>query len=123
MEGSRILVVDDEVNLTKVLSMILRMKGFRDIECRHDGNSALSALVDNHYSLMITDTHMPGLKGYEVIRHYKASPKANGTKFIGLSGLVDDTVEREYASLGVPLIKKPYHTNNLMDTVFRVMSE
>src|SRR5687767_11950585 len=64
---SRILVVDDEQGIRDVLKWELSAEGFHVSEAA-DGASALKALSNATYDLVISDVRMPGLSGVEVLR-------------------------------------------------------
>lgn len=66
----RILVVDDDENLRKVLADILRQDGYV-VDCAQDGADALARLEEHRYALILSDLTMPGLDGpalYEALR-------------------------------------------------------
>lgn len=65
-----ILVVDDEQDYCNVMKMILGSKGYH-VETRHDGKSALQALSEQHFDLVITDIAMPGMDGMELLQRIK----------------------------------------------------
>lgn len=67
MKG-RILIVDDEKNTRISLEEILRLEGY-DVEAVGDGRSAVKALEDNNYELMLLDLKMPGMDGLEVLAY------------------------------------------------------
>ena len=115
--NKRILVADDEPSILKIVPMILNMHNYHNITAVDNGKKALDELLNNHYDLYITDTHMPGLKGYEVIQQYKASPKVNGTRFIAMSGNFDSSLNALYVSFGAALLSKPFLPNDLVSIV------
>lgn len=63
----RILIVDDELEYQKVVSIILEDAGYRTDTCS-GGAEALDFLKDNVVDLVITDLRMPGMSGNELIR-------------------------------------------------------
>jgi response regulator RpfG family c-di-GMP phosphodiesterase len=64
----RILLVDDEANITRALKRLLRNEGWR-IETRDSGQSALELIseVDQPFSLIVSDQRMPGMSGSEFL--------------------------------------------------------
>lgn len=73
MEDSRlkILIVDDEVNLLKTLSDILRKNGY-EVEVAGDGPSALQALQKNGFDVALLDIRMPQMDGVELLGRLKS---------------------------------------------------
>jgi two-component system KDP operon response regulator KdpE len=67
----RILVVDDERQITRVLSRGLMAKGY-DVHVAADGELALQTFSDWHPDLVITDLSMPTLNGLELCRRLRA---------------------------------------------------
>jgi two-component system KDP operon response regulator KdpE len=67
----RILVVDDEPQITRVLRAGLTSRGF-DVRVAADGNAALEAFGDWPPDLVVTDLSMPGLGGIELCRRLRA---------------------------------------------------
>jgi len=63
----RILYADDVRELREVARLSLRREG-HDIECVEDGGSALARVrADPQFDLLITDHHMPGMNGLELV--------------------------------------------------------
>ena len=60
--GSRILVVDDDVNLTRLLRAILRTSGFDVVTCG-DSTEGLSVAESQDFNLIILDLRMPVMDG------------------------------------------------------------
>ena len=71
MKPSRILVVDDEPQITRVLRSSLAMRGY-EIRIAADGESALDVLQDWMPDLVITDLSMPNVDGIELTRRIRA---------------------------------------------------
>jgi putative two-component system response regulator len=89
----RILIVDDEVEITEILADLLS----EDYECVRAGSAeqALSQLADNQFQLVISDITMPGMSGLEMIPHVKEhSPD---TVVVMISGM--QTVESAIGAL------------------------
>jgi len=66
-ERSRILVVDDETQITRVLKTTLSSQGY-EVKTAADGESGLNATLDWLPDLVITDLSMPGMNGVELCR-------------------------------------------------------
>jgi CheY-like chemotaxis protein len=115
--SKRILVADDEEPIRKIILSVLNMGGYNNITAVDNGQKALDELLGNHYDICITDTFMPERKGYEVIQQYKASPAANGTRFIAMSGNLSEELSRLYSCLGADVITKPFAVVDLLSLV------
>jgi CheY-like chemotaxis protein len=120
-KDTRILVADDEEIMRDTIVMQLQMSGFKNISEVENGLHALQELSNKHYDLLITDTNMPGLNGYQVIRGYKANPQHNGTKFLAMGGGIDQETQEIYASQGVSFLNKPFRRDELLYAVNQVL--
>jgi DNA-binding response OmpR family regulator len=66
----RVLVVDDDVELCELLSELLSAEGFQT-ESVHDGQAGLEKGVQRDYDLIVLDVMLPGMNGFEVLRHLR----------------------------------------------------
>ena len=69
----RVLAVDDEPHILKLIAFSLRAHGFEVLEAS-DGLSAISVAEAEHPDLILLDVMMPALDGYEACRRIKADP-------------------------------------------------
>jgi len=69
---SRILLADDDVELTEMLSQYLAGEGFA-VESAHDGEAALAKARHGGFDLMVLDVMMPRKNGFDVLRELRAS--------------------------------------------------
>lgn len=67
----RILLIDDDVELTALLAQYLRQDGF-DIAEAQDGEQGLAMIRTQHFDLAVLDVMMPGKGGMEVLRELRA---------------------------------------------------
>jgi two-component system response regulator RegX3 len=102
----KVLVVDDEPALRDTVSYALRQEGFA-VDTRADGETALSAALDDSFDLVILDLILPGLTGTEVCRRLRAeSPipiimltakDAEVDRVLGLEIGADDYVSKPFS--------------------------
>ncbi len=69
--GARVLVVDDEPNITELLSMALRYEGFT-VKTAATGRAALTAVTQFSPALVILDVMLPDIDGMEVLKRLNA---------------------------------------------------
>ncbi len=75
---NRILLIDDDAELTEMLSAYLGREGF-EVDVRHDGSSGLAALLNADAALpdlVILDVMLPKLDGFGVLRSLRDHPGA-----------------------------------------------
>jgi len=66
----RVVVADDEASARNGLSSLLRGEGF-DVVVAEDGTSALARVQETAPQVLVTDLHMPGIDGIELLRRAK----------------------------------------------------
>ena len=65
--NSNILVVDDDTELTELLSQYLEPEGF-NVTCVHDGEMAVKKALNQSFDAIILDVMLPKLNGFEVLK-------------------------------------------------------
>jgi two-component system response regulator CpxR len=68
---SRILLADDDTELTEMLSQYLGAEGFA-VEAAHDGEAALARARSGGFDLVVLDVMMPRKNGFDVLRELRA---------------------------------------------------
>ena len=71
VENSRVLVVDDEPQITRVLKTVLTSQGYQ-VRTAAEGEAALTNFTDWRPELVITDLYMPHMDGIELCRRIRA---------------------------------------------------
>ena len=106
----RILVVDDELQLTRVLLRSLTSKGY-DVRIAGDGEFALQTFHDWTPSLVITDLAMPNMGGLELCRRIR---KISDVPIIVLSVRGEEKVKVEALDAGADdYVTKPFGVDEL----------
>lgn len=94
LNGSRVLVADDEPNARRVLEILLRKLGC-EVFSAPDGQSALDLLHQGPLDLLITDLNMPGMSGLELL----TAIRDNGHTFPIIVVTAYGTVENAVAAM------------------------
>jgi DNA-binding response OmpR family regulator len=63
--GNLVLIADDDPDIIRFVALNLRLEGF-DVAVADNGQDALDKALDTHPSLILLDTMMPRMDGYEV---------------------------------------------------------
>ena len=68
--GNLVLIADDDVDIVRFVALNLRLEGF-EVVVANDGQDALDKALDVRPSLILLDTMMPRLNGYEVCSRFR----------------------------------------------------
>jgi two-component system KDP operon response regulator KdpE len=110
----RILVVDDEPQLTRVLRTGLSSRGY-DVRAAADGLTALDTFNDWHPDLVITDLGMPNMNGIELCRRLRAISQV---PIIVLSAKGEEQTKVEALDTGADdFVTKPFGIHELLARV------
>jgi len=113
-ERSRILVVDDETQITRVLKTALNSQGY-EVKTACDGESALNLACDWIPDLIVTDLSMPGMTGIELCRLVRERSQA---PIIVLSVRGEEKTKIEALDAGADdYVTKPFSVNELLARV------
>ena len=112
MDGSRILVVDDEPRITDLVAMALRYEGF-EVETAGTGRAGLKAVEDFRPALIILDVMLPDLDGYAVTERLKAARVQVPILFLTAGDAVEDKV-RGLTLGGDDYVTKPFSLEELV---------
>ena len=69
-ENARILLIDDDVELTAMMQQFLNVHGYA-AKALHNGAEGLAEALTGNYELVLLDVMMPGLDGFEVLRRLR----------------------------------------------------
>jgi DNA-binding response OmpR family regulator len=119
----RILVVDDEPDLTRLCSLALKYHGF-NVDTFNDSEEVLSNFKPDYYDLVILDIKMPKKDGFELYDELKKKDSDAKICFLTASELYyKEFRKKEYHALDKNLfIRKPIDNEDLLKEVNRIMS-
>jgi len=111
MDGKRILVVDDEAKMRRILEMALKGMGHQ-VEQAGDGVEALAAIDNAPFDLVLTDLRMPRMDGIELLRELRQRGEEVPVIVLTAYGTIETAVEA-MKSGALDYIIRPFE----MDTV------
>ena len=118
----RILVVDDEPDLTKLCSLALEYHGFK-VDTFNDPQEALSNYKPDYYDLVILDIKMPKMDGFQLYEIKKKDHKAKVCFLTASELYYEEFRKREYSTIDKNLfIRKPIENEELLKEVNRRIS-
>lgn len=119
----KILIVDDEPDVIKMLSLRLKSSGYQVISAQ-DGIQAVAITHKEHPDLIILDVKMPAQDGYTVFENLKMSAKTNLIPIVFLTALPPEDVKKKVAELGADgYFSKPYDPEEMLDKVKKILGE
>ncbi len=115
---ARILVVEDNHVNQKVVTAVLRKRGF-SIELANDGQEALDKLEKSAtFDLVLMDVQMPVLDGLEATRLIRKDPRWDGLPIIAMTAHAMNGDKERCLEAGMNgYISKPVHPSHLLSTV------
>jgi DNA-binding NtrC family response regulator len=88
----RILIVEDEPDLRRVLVEILSAEGY-DVSIASDGEIAIHMLSENHYDLALIDLYLPKADGFHVLAHLQRESSSTSAIVMTGYGSIESAVE------------------------------
>ena len=122
LKRKRILVVDDESDLTLFYRMSLEFHGF-EVETFNDPRNALSNFQTDYYDLIILDIKMPYMDGFELYTEIRKRDKDVKICFLTASELYYKEFRmKEYSALDKSLfIRKPIGNEEMLKEIYRLI--
>jgi len=113
----KILVVDDEPNVVKSLTFVLRKEGY-DVSSAANGEDAMAKVRESKPNLMFLDAMMPKKNGYEVCQEVKSNSSLSDIHIIMLTAKGQEADREKGLNAGADeFMTKPF---SLMTVVGKV---
>jgi two-component system, OmpR family, alkaline phosphatase synthesis response regulator PhoP len=117
MVRQRILVVDDDPEIVRLVRAYLEQAGFQVLTCA-DGETTLHMLRRERPDLVVLDLMLPGRDGWDITRLVRADPSLAATPIIMLTARVDDADKIIGLELGADdYITKPFSPREVVARV------
>jgi DNA-binding response OmpR family regulator len=108
MPDKKILVVDDEPNVVKTLTFVLKKEGY-DVSSAANGEEAIARVRESKPSLMFLDVMMPKKNGYEVCQELKSDLSFKDIHIVMLSAKGQEGDKEKALNLGAnEFMTKPF---------------
>lgn len=115
--GKKILVVDDEPSIARLVKMSLSVEGY-DVKTATSGFEAMEELEQDKPDLMVLDIMMPGMNGYEVCMEVKKKSHTKGIKIVFLTARGNPGDAQQGFSIGGDdYIIKPFDPEELLEKI------
>ena len=118
-DKKKILAVDDEVLMTKMLKRNLEASSKFEVRTENEGAKALAAAKEFRPDLILLDVMMPDLDGGDVAAQIRQDPDLKGTPIIFLTAVVEKQDLEGTGGIigGNPFLAKPIKTEELITAI------
>jgi DNA-binding NtrC family response regulator len=118
---NRVLVVDDDVDISQVHAEVLSRFGYQ-AETAADGAAAWEALPADGYDLLITDNNMPKVSGVEPVKKVR-SAQMTLSVILASGALPTEELDRNPWLQPVVTLVKPFSSGQLLETVNEILAQ
>ncbi len=113
----KILLVDDEPGILKMVTKRLEFEGY-DVACAVDGEEALKKIKTEDPDLIILDIMLPKMDGYEVCRRFKEDSSHRKVPVILFTAMVQQKNKQMGFQCGADAyVCKPFRTHELLGKI------
>ncbi len=118
---AKVLVVDDEPEITEIVETFLSENGF-EVAIENEPGKAVQKAKTFKPDVILLDIMMPGVDGYDICQALKNDPQFSNVPVIFLTGKDrTDDMGRSFKSGGDMFIKKPFSCERLLEIVSIVL--
>ena len=116
----RILVVDDEFDVVRMIERALEARGYT-VEIARDGEAALAAVARACPDLVILDANLSRLFGHAVAKRLRADPETRLLPIVLMSAAYVSLADAEAAGGADEIVMKPFVRETLLRNVERLL--
>jgi len=117
--NAKILVVEDDPDIMRILTHTLKGAGFQVIPA-YGGEDAIRKVKAHMPDLVLTDLSMPKVSGVEVIEEIKLDPATQHIPVVAVTAHVWDGIAQSAGQVGCDgFISKPFTTKQILQEVHR----
>ena len=116
----RALVVEDDPAIRRLVERLLARKNI-DIDTAADGETAVSLLGSNHYSVVILDLMVPGLDGFAIIDTIRLQPRRPPVAVV--SAVSHQALTKLDLDIVKVVISKPFDVDEFTKAVLELCAE
>ncbi len=119
----KVLVVDDDKTTRKMISLILKTKGY-EVVTAENGIEALQKLGLEKINLILTDMNMPYMDGIEFIKQVRANPDISSIPIVMITTEADEDEKRRAYEAGVDdYLVKPTNAEQISESMKKIVKK
>ena len=112
---SKILVVDDEENISKFICKSLKKEG-HSVLSAYDYDSAINRINRSSVDLIISDVMMPYSGGFDIVDYIKSNERLKNIPVILVTGMDKDILDSSTSKANA-VLSKPFEMSQLIELV------
>lgn len=117
MSDPRVLIVDDEAPLVRLLTQAFRQEGFR-VSTAGNGIECMNKVAGFRPDVILMDIMMPRLDGIDATRLIRRQSGLDGTFVVALSARTDESTKKKMMEAGADLyLEKPFVVSRLLERI------
>lgn len=122
MRLNKVLLVEDDTDIQKVIRMSLKVRGVSEIITTDNGEECLAVAGQVMPDVILLDVMMPLLDGYETCRRLKADPATQGIPVIFLTAKAQHFEVRQGLETGaIGYLTKPFDPMTLHEQILSLL--
>lgn len=120
----KILIVDDEVAITRMAKLNLERTGLYEVRTENQGKSAVQAAREFRPDLIFLDVMMPDMPGDKIATALRDDDELKDIKLVFLTAIVtrDETADGNNEIGGNQFLAKPVNTQDLLRTIDKLLN-
>jgi two-component system, OmpR family, alkaline phosphatase synthesis response regulator PhoP len=123
MSNGKILVVDDEIHILRVVAIKLKNNGF-DVLTASDGKLGFETALEHKPDVIVSDYQMPNMTGIEMVKKLRQEKETSEIPVIMLTARGFAIEELEKVSLNIAeFLSKPFSPKELLNTIENILAQ
>ena len=124
MKISKVLLVEDDLDIQKVVQMSLKFRGVPNVAIVNNGEECLAIVGGFKPDVILLDVMMPKMDGYETCRRLKANPETSWIPVIFLTAKAQQFEVRQGLEVGaLGYLIKPFDPMTLHDQIIAILEQ
>ncbi|MBF0483103.1 MAG: response regulator [Candidatus Omnitrophica bacterium] len=119
--SKKILVVDDDPVVLKLVSSSLIKEGYEVVEVR-DGLDAMRSITDDHPDMLVLDIMLPEINGYDICYNLRFDDKFPKLPVVIITSREHDLDEAIASRVNITVVQKPIDMKLLLEKIHLMLS-
>ena len=119
MEGTRVLLVDDELSSAEVLALVLAGEGYQ-VTVAADARQALERLEEADPELLVSDFMMPGMNGADLAKAIRERERFREIPVLMISGAPESAL-KAYRPQYDAFLRKPFGLEEFLEVLQKLL--